>query len=74
MNEREKILDEIIKIFGFESLVTITFAHMIENSNYTDNYLRYMSEIVIEDPEEWTRFCEKLSKAAEELEELVSLL
>lgn len=34
MNDREKLLDRMIAIYGFENELVIEFASMIEDSNY----------------------------------------
>ena len=39
MNEREKLLDRMIKIYGFEHELVIEFAGMIENPNYKTEIL-----------------------------------
>jgi hypothetical protein len=39
MNKREKLLDRMIKIYGFEHELVIEFAGMIENPNYKTEIL-----------------------------------
>ena len=39
---REKLLDRIIRIYGFEHKVTIFFARCCENPNLDDEYLEHI--------------------------------
>lgn len=36
---REKMLDKVIRIYGFEHKVTILFAEMLEDESYLDSAL-----------------------------------
>lgn len=40
MNIRENLLDEMIRIYGFENPITIEFAEMCENPNWSIEMLQ----------------------------------
>ena len=39
MNKREKLLDRMIQLYGFEDDIIIEFARLMENNNFTTKML-----------------------------------
>jgi hypothetical protein len=54
MNEKENLLDRMIRIYGFEHPITIAFAKLIENPDFPTQYL----ELIVRSHEEDPQYCE----------------